>query len=304
MKSDQLIAEWMRNCRADPRSDAELLVTVRDCRGDHDDPRFWGAVEVLHGRFSLALLDEVRPWTQSPDPDVRSAGVTVLAQGHISCPEVKTPVGELLLALMQSEANASVLQSLAFALGHCCPPGHVSALVALANSEDADIRYAAVHSLCHADDPAAVKTLIRLSADPDTDVRDWATFALGSQTEQDTPELREALWARVNDVDSETRGEALVGLAKRKDDRVIGAIERELASPDVGRLAVEAAKEFPHRCFLAGLNRLKPDEWNMDLLQETIAVCQTADPKDPEFANPDAGTAAGRKAGDTHGSNS
>jgi HEAT repeat protein len=57
----------------------------------------------------------------------------------------------------------------------------------------------------------------------------------------DTPTLREALFERLTDSDDDTRGEAMVGLANRRDRRVVPAIAKELASDCVGSLAVEAA---------------------------------------------------------------
>jgi hypothetical protein len=95
-------------------------------------------------------------------------------------------------------------------------------------------------------DRKAVRTLIELSADPDADIRDWATFGLAQQIGTNTREVREALYARVEDEDDDTRAEALMGLARRRDERVsvplikeLCLCARHLASPnrDVGRLS-------------------------------------------------------------------
>lgn len=75
-------------------------------------------------------------------------------------------------------------------------------------------------------------------------MRDWATFGLGQQCDLDTHEIREALVARLNDPDDDTRDEAIMGLARRKDARAIPAIERELRASEFGSLVLEAAELF------------------------------------------------------------
>jgi HEAT repeat protein len=91
------------------------------------------------------------------------------------------------------------------------------------------------------DDDRAVAALIGLSADREGGVRDWATFALGVQIERDTPEVRDALAARLGDDDPSTRAEAIRGLAQRGDAR---AVEPALAadrSPEIDEAIAQLA---------------------------------------------------------------
>ena len=90
------------------------------------------------------------------------------------------------------------------------------------------MRYAVVHALSGYDENQAIGALVSLSADLDRDVRNWATFGLGSQIDSDSTTIREALLARAVDADDEIRGEALVGLARRDETRVVPAIIHEL----------------------------------------------------------------------------
>ena len=70
-------------------------------------------------------------------------------------------------------------------------------------------------------EPEAIVTLIHLTGDESAYVRDWATFGIEQQNSLDTPEIRDALYRRIDDVDKETRHEALCGLVRCEDLRAI-----------------------------------------------------------------------------------
>ncbi len=116
-------------------------------------------------------------------------------------------------------------------------------------------------------------------------MRNWATFGLGSQITIDTPAIRDALYQRIiseveddqDDTIAEIRGEALLGLAIRKDQRVIEPLIAELESGCVGRLSVEAALAIGDNRLYPSLMKLQ-DWWDVDveLLQAAIAKCQTS----------------------------
>jgi hypothetical protein len=121
------------------------------------------------------------------------------------------------------------------------------------------VRFAVVFALAGYEDELAIKTKIEMSSDKDELVRDWATCGLG-WIGVDTPEIRAALLARVADKDEITRGEALVGLARRKDQRVIEPLIKELErclDAEHGYYSVEAAEEFADARLLPALMRLK-----------------------------------------------
>lgn len=96
----------------------------------------------------------------------------------------------------------------------------------------------------------AIETLIKLSSDKLSHIRNWATFGLGTQIERNNKTIREALWARVNDKHQETKLEAIVGLAKRKDKRVNDIIKREIIGGEYGILLFEAIIETQNKEFL------------------------------------------------------
>ena len=90
----------------------------------------------------------------------------------------------------------------------------------------------------------------------------------------DTPALRDALAGRLADEDDDARCEAMVGLARRGDPRVIPPLLKALASESVWALEVEAAS-------LIGDPRLYPELvalrgwWDVDeeLLEGAILAC-------------------------------
>jgi hypothetical protein len=111
---------------------------------------------------------------------------------------------------------------------------------------------------------AAITALVRLTTDTVADVRDWACFGL-AQMEADTPAVRDALAARLEDDDVDTRCEALRSLARLGDDRAVVRLLRRLGEDDdaLWTLELEAA------VFVAD-PRLHPDllllaaEWEGD----------------------------------------
>jgi len=127
-------------------------------------------------------------------------------------------------------------------------PEDVESVLALLGHESAVVRKAVAVQLPYLtdDEPSAelLATAIRMTADLDPQVRDWACFTLGQQWQQiDTPELRTALVGRLDDIDVDTRHEALVGLSLRRDQRALPYVRAELSRADgsVRRLAMVAA---------------------------------------------------------------
>jgi HEAT repeat protein len=139
-------------------------------------------------------------------------------------------------------------------------------------------KYASLDSMLSHTDPRAVACLITLSADPEAGVRDWATFGLGVQIDIDTPEIRAALRARLYDPDGDTVGEAIVGLARRKDAHVVAPLLEVLQAGNVGSLVLEAAAALADPLLLPTLQQIQSQwggnkDWPYQLLEEAIAAC-------------------------------
>lgn len=243
---------------------------------DHD-----ASLSVVHYRGGREELDLGLEYARSADPLDREVGADLLAQLGWSDRVFLDESVEALIALLE-DPDPSVIQAAAFGLGHRADERAVPHLVRLAGHECARIREGIVFGLAGQELPEAIETLIRLSADPDDEVRDWATFGLGSQIDVDTPEIREALFLRLSDEDPETRGEALVGLANRRDPRVVPAILKDWEQHDeTGILSLEAAEAMGDPVLLPQLEKfLATMEWSQadscfkSQLERAIVACR------------------------------
>jgi len=246
----------------DPRGTEELVAAALE--GAPDDESAWEAVGALQRRGTREVLEAAARLLESPLPRERGRGADIL--GQLGLPERTFPEEcvRLLLDVLRRESEPSVLSAVAVALGHLRDARAVPELVKLKGHPSEEVRFGVVHGLAGHELPEALSALIDLSDDSSEDVRNWATFELGSMTEVDTPELREALLRRLTDANAEVRGEALVGLARRKDARVLEPLMAALQARDVMVLVVEAAQALEDRRLYPLLLQLRDKEGEAD----------------------------------------
>jgi HEAT repeat protein len=226
-------------------SDAELArraVAVMHDDPEHDRDESWAFVRALQRRGNQPVFQQAGAWCASPDAGLRRLGANVLGQlgaasGHPFA-SASTPILEGLLA----DPDESVVSSALVALGHL-GVGDIATICALASSPSDLVRYKVAWCLgMRDDDPLALTTLLALTRDSDAEVRDWATFGVGTLFDADGPDIRQALVDRLDDSDAETRGEAMVGLARRGDTRADAAIAAAASDPSAGALVHDAAE--------------------------------------------------------------
>jgi HEAT repeat protein len=236
---------------------------------DEDDDAYWGVVhelQLLGDRDTFAAMADL---SRASSMSRRRLGLNVLAQlGYKASRPFLEESLPIVIGLCTKDQPDSVLSSAASALGHLRDPRGLDALLSLVHHPSPDIRWDVAAALpnCAGDppDPRAVDALIHLSTDEDSDVRDWATFGFGTQLDVDSGQVRLALIARLDDSDGDTVGEAIVGLAARRDPRVAERIGTLLGDPDVGNLIVEAAGKMGDSRFLPFLYALKEQGWDRD----------------------------------------
>jgi HEAT repeat protein len=255
---------------------ADALFTL--ARTSEDAAQVWSAIERLHGLSTEAVFTEAVQLCHSHEARQRRVGVDILAQLGLPEHTYHEPVMQVLVAMLESEATPAVLASIGVALGHRGDARGIGPLLPLQQHPNADVRYGVVFGLLGHTDPRAVDCLIALSADPEERVRDWATFGLAVQIDTDTPEIRAALRARLQDPDGDTAGEAMVGLARRKDVQVVTPLLELLQSGHAGSLPLEAAAALADPVLLPTLQQIEAQwsrnqEWPYQLLEEAIVAC-------------------------------
>jgi hypothetical protein len=112
------------------------------------------------------------------------------------------------------------------------------------------VRLAVAQALSSPDDPELTRrvagALTHLCSDESAEVRDWATFALGSQVDLDTGAVRSTLMERLDDPSEAVRDEALRGLVRRHDPRIVEVVRERLTQDRADAGLFEAARYLAH----------------------------------------------------------
>ncbi|MBO0922015.1 HEAT repeat domain-containing protein [Cellulomonas sp. zg-ZUI222] len=236
-------------------------------------------VQQLQVEAEVSVLELALSALSHDDPWHRRAAAWVL--GQFGCPEGR-PFGARvlpeLLRAARAEGDDDVREDLVDALGKAEDVAWLDELLSFAGDPAPGVRRAvamSVPGMPYAAPPTerALDALITLSSDPDPRVRDWATFGLGSQWSQDSPAIRAALRARLDDEDHDTAAEALLGLARRADPEALTRVRALIEEPDtlIGLVALEAAAELADPVLLPALEELAR-AWDGDEDEHTEAL--------------------------------
>ncbi|MEV3991784.1 ankyrin repeat domain-containing protein [Streptomyces sp. NPDC049837] len=244
----------------------ELAARALD-RGDPGQDDWIESVRALWRRGDEETFRAAVAWTASDDPLRRAFAVDVLArlgrgedagegEGEEGGDGTRRPARErmpfagrawpVLREVAREAREAELVVAVVAALGQLGDPAALPEILRHAAHPDAGVRRGvavALTGLVPAGHREGVEALIRLSRDAEGEVRDWATLAL-AELPDDSPALREALAARLDDSDADTAAEAARGLAMRQDDRALEALARILGSEAPGgsaRAIAEAA---------------------------------------------------------------
>ncbi|HEY6980440.1 HEAT repeat domain-containing protein [Reyranella sp.] len=232
--------------RRDPRSTAELVkaALAEAQQGDEAETEY-PALSILHARGTRDVLEAGRALCASREARLRALGADIL--GQLGMPQRTFPEEccDALLAVLKKETNTGVLVSAVFALGHLRLRRAESEIIGQRGHREEAVRHAVAFALYGSESPAAVHALLELLEDPSEMVRDWAATSIGETVSLDGPRIREALLKHVEDEDEITRAEALHGLARRRDPRVLPFLVKELSVRRADPAPfIDAAKDF------------------------------------------------------------
>ena len=235
---------------------------------------YWEYISILRSRPNSDVFRQCIELTASDIPKNRIVGVNILAQLGVPPRPFYLETINRYFELLENEKESEVIMSILYGIGHNnenLNKAQIKKIYSYADTSSSLIKEGLVFSLLGINDANAIKTLIFLSTDKLSYIRDWATFGLGSLIEKNTIEIRNALWKRVNDKHQDTKLEAIVGLAKRKDIRVKKVIKRELLDGEYGILLFEAILDLNDKDFLPLLyQNLKLVEYDTTINPEWI----------------------------------
>lgn len=254
----------------------------------------WALVAQLQVEAEEPVLELALSALSRDDPWHRRAAARVL--GQFGYPQGR-PFGARVLPAVVRAARAErddvVREDLVHALGCAEDAAWLDELLSFAGDPAPGVRQMvamSVPGMPYAEPlgERALGALIALSTDTDARVRDWATFGLGTQSSQDSPAIRAALLARLDDEDPETAAEAVLGLARRADPAALARVRAVLERPDqsIGLLVLAAAAELADPVLSPALQALATS-WEGDEDEHTAAVAfaiARCDPRAPESA--------------------
>ncbi|WP_327678081.1 HEAT repeat domain-containing protein [Kitasatospora sp. NBC_00458] len=264
----------MDDTGAAPALVGRVVVAARAAEGSGDRGGYEDLLRQAGGDGAGALAGGLG-LLGSADAVERAVGCDLLGAASDRDEEVRAEAATALVGLAEGEADVPVLRALAAALGRTDDRRAVPVLVALAGHADAGVRERVAVALPGAatgdPDGPGVRALVTLTRDPDPEVRNWATFALGFQSEADGPAIRAALWERTGDEYPDAREEGIRGLARRRDPRAVPLLLELLADPEGAHvLTFHAAQVLAAPELLPVLEDYDPDGTGV---AEALAAC-------------------------------
>lgn len=240
----------MKKARVIRRSHQSLKSLVGMALQDWGSQSSWDAIYAFHLTGSPDTLALTRRLARSRNVRKRTLGMLIASQlqkrtkgAPLASEEYAVPETQDLLLNGLQDGDDGVIEAAISGFGHRPHPLALPCLIKFSSNPNQRIRYSVAFALGKYAEDDAIETLLQLMRDESAEVRDWATFAIGTLHVIDTPAIRDALWENLTDPDEDVKGEALEGLAARRDERAIPVLLSRLSTDSLG-YELDAAKQM------------------------------------------------------------
>jgi hypothetical protein len=235
---------------------------------------YWNNISELRKRATEEIYDQAYKLAKSENDKNKIIGIDVLSQLGFDPRVRQQETINLYFELLENEQNNKVLFAIFFGISHNnenLTKNRVLKLIEFKNFENNDVRYSLVSALSGIKNPKAIETLIELSDDKFSSIRNWATFGIGTLSEENNDRIINALWKRTKDKHQETKLEAIVGLANRNGFKVKEQIIDELKKGEYGTLLFDAIETLKDKDFIPYLkSNLKSAEKDSEIKEKWI----------------------------------
>ncbi|RYG67962.1 hypothetical protein EON80_12590 [bacterium] len=241
--------------------DFEQLLALAQEEPDDDGygKYHWECVFAVVARDSEATFAWLQSALRRGDSECRFVCDVFGKLREANSPHSKT-IATLLIELLAEADDQLVIGAIISALGHGeGEPRILQALLSQVTHPYVMVRWHLIFGLGGYREPEAVEALLTLARDDDELVRDWALLKL-RELKIDSPAIRAAFVHAMTDEDAMVREEALCGLAKLRDKRVVPAVLREIDEEGHSALFEQIAEHTPNYQLLPALLEMAKDE--------------------------------------------
>lgn len=195
---------------------------------------YWENIHELRMRPSDLLFNRCLQLISSQNEKEKRVGIDILAQlGSPNRPYLSQTL-EIYFNLLNSETDELILSQILFGIGHNnenLTAKQIEKICAIYQIGSSLVYEGLIFALGFIDTSKTIDILIQLSTDQKAHNRDWATFFL-AESKRNNKKIRQALWNRIDDKNKNVRLESIMGLAKRKDSRVLEVIKTQIHDID------------------------------------------------------------------------
>lgn len=238
------------------------------------------AARELQLRGGYEVIQLANTFCQNSDYKKRKLGVFILGQINFISEKEEQTAFDILTKLAIEDKSAMVRSTAIESMAHRCNKNSSFYTLLMKycsmtfNNKSVYVRRATAFALSFINDEKTIPLLVSLCNDESDEVKNWAAFAINSN-EYDTKEIRDCFFEMFSDPNSEIKGEAITGLARCHDMRVITVLKQELKQKIVYDDIIKAVESLGDRNFIPILESLLSDFNDDDeLIQNVICKLQ------------------------------